>query len=590
MNRPFSSLLALSTTLLLCFQLTLAQQGNSSANDKNSDAARKETELRDKAYDLLSSLADQISTLQSAENRARLGSNIAGSLWPHDEKRARALFKLVEDDIQLGLQVPKGAPNEYHTFQVFYKLRENTAERMAQYDPELALAFVKETAAVIKEYARLSSGGFLPSITQQEQELELRLAKQVGATNPEVAIKLARQSLANGFSNDLLTVLKRSSKDKAQVSALYKDIVTKLQDADFEEWQTREFAQALATGYTPPAADESTFRELIQVLVTKALAHGCTQPRPDEYDQRTAFCLQVGMLFPLIEKFYPLEARRLKHWAAADSQELEFQYRQGYSELEELAREGTTEEVLALASKYPELDAAIWFRAMVMAESDGDWEKAEKIASRYNGDPQVRQSMDDRVKYYKRFSTNADQEWAAALRQVNKLPLNMQVTSLMGLASTTARQNRGVALKMLAHVSNLIDALPPGAEQTGRQIELATLYCLADSDRGFAIIEGLLPKLNELIAAGAKLDGYDANYLRDGEWNMTGEGSVGKILTGLANNAGYFAWTDFDRAVTLAGQFERSEIRMMAQLKLAQGILSGSAKRFPNPHTIRIIH
>jgi hypothetical protein len=104
MSRPFSRFLALSAALLLCFQLTLAQQTTSTTTDKDTDAARKETELRDKAYDLLSSLADQIGTLQSAENRARMGSNIAGSLWPHDEERARVLFKLVQDDIVLGLR------------------------------------------------------------------------------------------------------------------------------------------------------------------------------------------------------------------------------------------------------------------------------------------------------------------------------------------------------------------------------------------------------------------------------------------------------------------------------------------------------
>ena len=65
---------------------------------------------------------------------------------------------------------------------------------------------------------------------------------------------------------------------------------------------------------------------------------------------------------------------------------------------------------------------------------------------------------------------------------------------------------------------------------------------------------------------------------------MTADGAVGNILTVLSNNAGPFAWYDFDRAVTLAAQFDRSEIRMMAQLKLAQGILAGGPKRIPNPN------
>jgi hypothetical protein len=94
------------------------------------------------------------------------------------------------------------------------------------------------------------------------------------------------------------------------------------------------------------------------------------------------------------------------------------------------------------------------------------------------------------------------------------------------------------------------------------------------------MIEGLLPKLNELIDAAAKLDGFDTHYLRDGEWNMSKDGTLGEILTFLAYNAGYFASCDFDRSVNLAAQFERNEIRMMAQVKLAQSILTGPPKRF----------
>ena len=88
-----------------------------------------------------------------------------------------------------------------------------------------------------------------------------------------------------------------------------------------------------------------------------------------------------------------------------------------------------------------------------------------------------------------------------------------------------------------------------------------------------------MPKLNELVASAAALDGFENNYLRDGEWNMTGEGAVGGLLTALAQNAGYFAGFDFDRSVTLANQFERSELRLMAELKIAQSILAHEPKQ-----------
>ena len=59
-------------------------------------------------------------------------------------------------------------------------------------------------------------------------------------------------------------------------------------------------------------------------------------------------------------------------------------------------------------------------------------------------------------------------------------------------------------------------------------------YSYERNDRGLAIMESLMPKLNELVASAAKLEGYDTRYLRDGEWSMTAEGELGRLLTGLA--------------------------------------------------------
>jgi len=51
--------------------------------------------------------------------------------------------------------------------------------------------------------------------------------------------------------------------------------------------------------------------------------------------------------------------------------------------------------------------------------------------------------------------------------------------------------------------------------------------------------------------------------------------------TTMSEDAGSFASCDFDRAVSLGGQFERNEIRIMAQVKLAQSIFAGPQKRNP---------
>ena len=130
----------------------------------------------------------------------------------------------------------------------------------------------------------------------------------------------------------------------------------------------------------------------------------------------------------------------------------------------------------------------------------------------------------------------------------------------------------------LNHAVQIIDS-SKGKTQLEGQVALALMYCSLQSDRGFAIVESMIPRLNQLVSAAATLDGVENNYLRDEEWNMTGEGELGRLLTALAQNAGCFARIDFDRSVNLAQQLERPELRLMAQLKIAQGVLSDQ----PNP-------
>src|ERR1041384_7885559 len=84
-------------SLLVFSSIVFAQE--TTANTKTADETR-----RKKAVELLESLASQITSLQSPENRARIGANIAESLWKDEENRARALFIGIEDDIKLGFQ------------------------------------------------------------------------------------------------------------------------------------------------------------------------------------------------------------------------------------------------------------------------------------------------------------------------------------------------------------------------------------------------------------------------------------------------------------------------------------------------------
>ena len=569
------SALGLILAVVLCFQSTHAQQTNPSNNDQAAAAA-----LREKAFSVLETLADQIGSLQSAENRARMGSNIAESIWSHNETRARALFASVEQDINLGWQSVDTDRDLPHTLAIFLKLREDIVERIARHDAELALSFLKRTEPQLKP-------GYPRGLFYQQQALELRLAKKLAAENAEVAVKLARQSLKQGLSNDLLMLLVRlGGKDRQQANAFYKDVVAKVRDTDLtQNWNDIDFATNLVRLFVPPVADEATYRELVSVLLAKAAAYGCGNRNLANENQRVTFCFRMGSLLPILERVSAGEAARLRQWAPRAEDAADFASSPGALgryELDDVAANGTVAEVLALSSKYPALEAQIYLRAMSLAEGEGNFEQAQKIASSYSGnDASVRNFMESRLKAYNASAEIFEQQITEIQKKLAEYPPRRQVEVLAALADRITRQDRTAALRLLGQAGGVIDTLPPGEGQLAYQMLLALLYCQARSDRGFTVMESMLPKLNELIAAAIKLDGFDTHYLRDGEWNMSADGSTGRLLTSLAQFAGHFAWYDFDRAINLAAQFERPEIRMMAQLKLAQGILAGPPKRLP---------
>jgi hypothetical protein len=225
------------------------------------------------------------------------------------------------------------------------------------------------------------------------------------------------------------------------------------------------------------------------------------------------------------------------------------------------------------------MESEIRFYAMFKAQSDGDMERARKIAAEYTADPERQRMMLARLGEGQAGVSSNDLKLEEVQRYLNELQgTEQKVMYLASVAGQMSNTDRKAALKLLNQANEIVDAMKPGKEQTRMQMLLAVVHSFEKSDRGLAMMESLVPKLNELVASAAKLDGYDTHYLRDGEWNMTAEGELGSLLTWLAQNATYFAWCDFDRAVSAAGQFERPEIRIMAQLKLAQGILAGPPK------------
>jgi hypothetical protein len=259
-----------------------------------------------------------------------------------------------------------------------------------------------------------------------------------------------------------------------------------------------------------------------------------------------------------------------------ESDGLSYHY-QLWDVMQELGETGTVDEILSLATKYPEMRARLAWTALMQTLSSGDLARARQIAAEVS-DAVERSRMLEIIESSEKWKLLNAERLATIHQELDQIRGSEQrATFLLNIATEVGATDRAAALRLLDEASRIIDTIQPGRSQLEGRIGLAMRYCQLKSDRGFTIMESVLPKLNELVAAAATLDGYENSYFRDGEWNMTGEGVMGRLLTALALNAGYFAALDFDRSVGLANQLDRPELRLMAQQKIAQGVLHPSA-------------
>ena len=556
MKRPLRYLLLLLLAVALVPVKTFSQQ----LNDNQPEQA-----VRQKAYKVLESLAQQIGSLKSGENRARIGSNIARSLWPHNEAKARELFATVTKEIKAGLAEDES--NDYDRYLAkpkFVKLREDTALRIGMFDPEWAVKFLEQTTPTD---IRISD--------KKHDELNLRLAMVVAPKNPELALKLGRETLKHGVSEmQLQFIYELNKKSRAHASAFLAEMVKVAPYQDIRHSMDNEqIYLSLARLVEPTLGTDPAFRDLMRYFTDIALEAGCGN---HDYKDSDGFCYRIGILMPFMERVDAKRVTPLKHLTRKGG--FPYEWSPELTQYGDVYQNGSLDDLLAMIPKFPDFrEAGQTFVIRKLVES-GDFERARKFANEFtwskpSSKEEFAKAIDDAQRIVTEDSSPEILRIAALSREEDAFNL------LFSKATKIGAKNPQTTLKLLDRASELWEKVPPQTGQVQYQIGLAIRYCQVKSDRCFTMMESIIRKLNELVAAASTLNNFDNHDLDNGEWNMTAAGGVGSLLTMLAEKAVYFALCDFDRAVALSSQFERREIRMMAQLKLAQGLLDGPPKK-----------
>jgi len=536
------------------------------------EVPKLDPEVEKKALDLVDSLSQQVLNLHSAANRIRAQTQVADMLWTRDEKRARTLFTAAINQLTNQISdLDYSDPEVYNEMQRINQSRQEVLLRLAPHDAELAISALERTRLPADNRSRYG-GNWIPN---NEANLEMMLANMIVATNAEVSLKLARASLSRGVSGNLILFLPSLyKKDAASAQVFYKELVGRIKDDNVgRNAELANNSWNLLTVFQPPQADEDTYRDLLTLMLGFVVNNNQkTQPAMNAA-QNTYY--QIERIMPLVEKYLPARAAELREWSRGVEKTIDPSARL-YQDIQVVSEKGTVDDLLALASKSPSgMQPLIYQNAAWKAVNDGDPARAKEIAEKI-ADPVQRRQVIDQLDNIAAKAAEGDNKVVEARRLAEKATtISRKLDILLRTAMSLAASDKKAALDLLSEAKSVLAATPQSAAELNGQMQLIQVYLRLDPEQAFGLLQPLVLRLNDLVAAAVVLDGVDYRYLREGEWVMQGGNNLGNMINSLDRTLAGLGRVDFDRARGLADQIGRPEMRVLVEIDLAQTTLTG---------------
>jgi hypothetical protein len=544
-------------------------------------------ELERKALVLLNDIIKDAQAFRLPENRLHLKAVSASLLWKYDEARARVLFKETMAGIVdlLNSQAETDAPTS-HFFQGPVQLRREVVQMLAPRDARMARDFLRATH---QAYARLSKAQF--GEADNDLQLEYSIATQITETDPKQALELAEDSLAKGFSPEVINTLSSlQGKDPEAAAKLAGEIVAKLRTENLTaNQQAAQIATTLLdivfnssaestnkeTDKARPLLDEQGMRELMELNVNLAL-------NSPSYSGRLR---RLERMMPQVQKYAPARVAELRRKAAqfrgtnADEEEEEDGSTPDWERYRGLIMKGTAEELLAAAEKAPQgIRENLYLVAASKFAEKGETERARDIINNHVTDPAARKQLLEKLEQQSSLVVAAQGQADEVRKSLVNLRTNEErAVALAQVArALAAKGEKKLSRQLLEEAQGLVSNRAKNIKQLGAQLLIAQAYVKLDPARTLAMLEPIVDQLNELLAAAAMLGGFvlDEEVMRDDELRFEVFTEVLPMLTGpYTLDLQTLAVYDFDRTRALADRFQRDEVRMMARLLVVESLL-----------------
>jgi hypothetical protein len=609
-------LFASFTLSLIVFSSVVAQSPPQQDSTKQEQERKVQEELEKKALVLLDEIIKEAQSLKLPENRIYVQASAADLLWPHDEKRARALFKEVINSFVEIVRKADYRPQRPTDLSIAYAIRsynnspnpEMLAWMRTQLRQEILQLLMRHDAKLGREFLRASRQSANattanPEAMNFEIMMDMQFASQLAESEPKQALEIAQEGFDKAFSmgqqESLFTILQQLQlKDTEAAAKMAGDLMKKFRSENlasnvsmfsaalrFLDVVTQQHKEGSTQEQTPskaerPLLDEQSLRDLVEMLASAALTKN--KDSLDDGDSNDDMGLEMmQILIPHVEKYAPSRVAALRAKIKKFTKPLTPQ-EQAWSELSSKGEDATAEDFLRMAAKMPaEEQGAFYGRAARRAIEKGDLERARQIINEHIADTEQRKNYLEEIDRHTMMNAVREGKLEAARQTLAQIesPEERAVILSQLAASAAAKGDKKIALQLIDEVRSLVGNQPENAVQFIAQVQLAGTAASIDAVQSFEILEGMIDQLNAIVAASAVLDGFEnRQQFREGEMTLRGQGVINGLFQYWSNDLQLLARTDFDRAREATERFQRSEMRLMVRLSITGGVLSDKIK------------
>lgn len=552
-------------------------------------AAEDRENLQKEAVAFLRETLTDVNSMRSLENRISFTAELAGLMWFHDEREARAMYGGVINDFKdlltrydaqinaLGITAEDGegrsSPMSFmmeptdksralRRIAIAMGVRQQIAMSIAEHDPDLAFTFYADSLLAISNPESRKRGEGNDSYF--ETQLLSQIAENNAAKASQYAVKMLNKDvgfqhvelLKKIYSKDpekgadyAVAILSRLKTDKLESGGFY--VVDSLMRFGGETLEASK-----KPGGKKPAYTIAELRELAELFAQALLNRTDNESISQSY-------------VDTIQKYAPGRAAQLKAKFKRSTPNSNYNAVANAMYTAAMSANGTSN---GYGSGLSNSNSNAAFDQQ-MREGE-EREKAErKLMEDVQGLSTKQLPKEERDKII-----------AQARKIITQTPgREKKIAALSMLAAQVAKMgDKELAGEIMRDAEAMVNPSPKNYQDFLLSWMLASGYANSDPDKAFPLLEETIGRANETLAAFIKVGEFidvAEEMIQDGEVQVGAFG--GQMVRGLTSELGMadstiqvLAKADFGKTKNLTNRFDRTEIRVLAKMMILRAVLN----------------